>query len=121
MASVPSKRKPTRHPRRAFEHILANIEDIRRFTVGLDERTFKGTNLVVAAVERCLGRLTEAAFRLGGTAEAMAPSVPWDRIRGLGNILRHDYDVVSLDTLWQIVMGDLDELERACRDALAAQ
>jgi uncharacterized protein with HEPN domain len=118
MASVPSERTPTRHPRRAFEHILAAIDDIRRFTTGMDEAAFKADDKTVAAVERCLSRLTEAAFRLDTIAETLAPAVPWKEIRDLGNILRHNYDSVRLDTIWQTVKDDLDPLEAACQQAL---
>lgn len=120
MASVRSERTPTRHPRRAFEHILASIDDIRRYTAGMDAAGFKADDKTVAAVERCLSRLAEAALRLGTIAETLAPGIPWKQIRDLGNILRHNYDTVRLDTIWQTVTDDLDQLEPACQQALAA-
>jgi uncharacterized protein with HEPN domain len=116
---VPSERTPTRHPRRAFEHILAAVDDIRRYTAGMDEAGFKADDKTVAAVERCLSRLAEAAFRLDTVAETVAPGIPWRKVRDLGNILRHNYDTVMLGTIWQMVTDDLAPLEAACRQALA--
>jgi uncharacterized protein with HEPN domain len=109
----------TRYPRRTFQHILDNVAAVRRFTAGLDERTFKANELVIAAVERCLSRISEAAVRLGDTAETVAPGPPRDQIRKIGNHLRHAYDIVNLDTIWEIVSLDLDALEFACSQALA--
>jgi uncharacterized protein with HEPN domain len=113
MVSVPSK-----HPRRRFQHILDNIEAIRDFTQGLDRQTFEADRRTVAAVERCLGRLSEAARKLDDSASAVAPGPDWDQIRGLGNRLRHEYDTVSLDVIWGIVVKHLAPLEAACRQAL---
>jgi ribonuclease HepT-like protein len=44
------------------------------------------------AVERCLERISEAAAKLGELAPALAPDQPWQKIRALGNRLRHNYD-----------------------------
>ena len=119
MASVPSNLPPAKHPRRDLQHILDNIASLRAYTKGMDKDSFAADQRTMDAVERCLGRLTEAAKRLGGTAEELVPDIPWRKICGLGDILRHNYDNVSLETIWQIVTGGLDDLERACRDALA--
>jgi uncharacterized protein with HEPN domain len=109
----------TKRPRRTFQQILDNIAAIRRFTAGLDEKAFKGDELVIAAVERCVSRISEAATRLGDTAPDVTPNLPWDQIRKIGNHLRHAYDAVNLDTIWEIVAVDLDVLELACNQALA--
>ena len=49
----------------------------------------------VDAVERCMQRITEAAIRLQPQAAEWLPGQDWDAMRGFGNVLRHDYDVVS--------------------------
>jgi uncharacterized protein with HEPN domain len=71
------------------------------------------------AVERCLGRISEAAVKLGEAAERLAPSVRWDEIRAFGNRLRHGYDTIRPSRIWLIVRDDLDSLEAACQSALA--
>lgn len=62
------------------------------------------------AVERCLERLCEAAFRLGEDAERLMPNQPWADIRGMGNRLRHGYDRLSLDVIWNSIQDDLPSL-----------
>ena len=109
-----------RSKRPAFQDIIHNVGLVRRFTQGLDEKTFKSNDLVIAAVERCLSRISEAAHRLGKEAETIAPGPPWDLIRSIGNRLRHAYDLVDLDIIWGVVVtDDLNELENACNRALA--
>ena len=71
------------------------------------------------AVERCLQRITEAVIRLGDQAEILIPEVPWHRVRGFGNRLRHNYDSIEEDRLFDIDRADLPVLCAHSRAALA--
>jgi uncharacterized protein with HEPN domain len=84
----------------------------------MDEITFEGNRLVYDAVERCLERISEAAAKLGELAPALVPDQPWRDIRALGNRLRHEYDEIREERLWEIVRTDLPSLCKACEDAL---
>ncbi len=44
---------------------------------------------------------------------------PWGDIRGMGNRLRHAYDRISLDVIWNAVSYDLPGLATDARRALA--
>jgi uncharacterized protein with HEPN domain len=73
----------------------------------MDFQAFREDSETVAAVERKLQVISEAAVRLGSDAEANVPNVPWRDIRGIGNWLRHQYDRVELETIWKTVTQDL--------------
>jgi uncharacterized protein with HEPN domain len=51
-------------------------------------------------------------------APTLMPGQPWQEIRALGNRLRHEYDAIREDRLWDIVQIDLPPLCAACEDAL---
>ncbi len=110
---------PSKRAGRRFQDILDNIESIGRYTRGMSERKFVANDLVADAVERCLSRISEAARKLGKTAETLVPDEPWPKIRGLGKLLRHDYDIVLRSIIWEIVRDNLPSLRRACRKALS--
>ncbi len=74
--------------------------------------------MVIDAVERCLSRISEAAVKLGPEASVLVPDQPWHNIRGLGNRLRHEYDVISPRDLWAIVTDNLPSLRADCQTAL---
>ena len=57
---------------------------------------FREDPRTVAAIERKLLVISEAAIRLGAQAEAQCPEVPWREVRGIGNWLRHQYDRIDL-------------------------
>jgi len=111
---------PSSKPRQRFEDIVSNIDAISRYSAGLDEAAFAANPMVIDAVERCLSRISEAAVKLGDNAVQLAPDQPWHNIRGLGNRLRHEYDLVSPRDIWAIVTGRLPALRAACEQAIAA-
>jgi uncharacterized protein with HEPN domain len=103
---------------------LADIRDaitaIEQFTTDMDFDAFRDDPKTIAAVERKLQVISEAAVRLGAHAEALCPALPWHDIRGIGNWLRHQYDRVDIETLWNTVTDDLTALKAAVSRALDA-
>jgi uncharacterized protein with HEPN domain len=61
----------------------------------------------VAAVERKHLLMGEAAVRLGDDADRLRPGLPWHNICGIGNWLRHRYDRVDIEMVWNTVIDDL--------------
>ncbi len=64
--------------------------------------------------------ISEAAVRLKDSGEALCPGVPWREIRGIGNWLRHQYDRVDVETIWNTIQDDLPPLGSAVDRALQA-
>lgn len=65
------------------------------------------------AVTRCLEVVSEASCRVPDSMKSKYPDIPWAKIAGIGNILRHEYRSVSIDAIWQVVRTHLAELARA--------
>lgn len=66
-----------------------------------------------AAFERHLEVISEAARNLPKDWMDSQPEIPWPKVAGLGNLLRHVYQHVDGHILWQIYVGDLPRLQRA--------
>ena len=71
---------------------------IEQFTLGMDFEAYREDFKTMAAVERKLLLISEAAVRLGEQGPALCPGLPWENIRGIGNWLRHQYDHVRRST-----------------------
>jgi uncharacterized protein with HEPN domain len=99
--------------------ILDAIVAIEQFTQGMDLDSFRQDPKTIAAVERKLQVISEAAVRLGEQAEALCPGLPWRDIRGIGNWLRHQYDRVDIETIWNTLTRDLPPLKAAVHRALS--
>ena len=105
-------------PQRWFRDIADAIGMVEEFTAGMDFEAFRSSPMAVAAVERKLQIISEAAIRLGDQAERQCPGQPWRDIRGIGNQLRHAYERVDLRTVWSTITGDLPPLKAAVLRAL---
>ncbi len=84
----------------------------------MDLVAFEQDRKTYDAVERCLERISEGAAKLGDIATALMPEQPRQKMRALGNRLRHEYDAIRADRIWDIVQTDLPALCSACEDAL---
>ena len=110
---------PFSGPELPLRDILDSIDQIEQFTVGMDLESFRLDPRTVAAVERHLEKISEAARRLGNDAETVCPGPPWREIRGLGNWLRHQYDKVDVEMVWNTIQDDLPALRTAVRMSLS--
>jgi uncharacterized protein with HEPN domain len=97
--------------------ILEAFEAIQRFISGMEFESFKSDEKTLAAVERKLLIVSEAARRLGEDADKLCPGIPWNNIRGIGNWLRHQYDRIDPAVLWETVQRDLPPLKAAVKQA----
>jgi uncharacterized protein with HEPN domain len=109
---------PFREPALSLRDILQSIDMIVQFVRGMDLEAFRGDPKTIAAVERKLLLISEAAVRLGDDADRLCPGLPWRNIRGIGNWLRHQYDRVDVETLWNTVIDDLPSLRSGVLRAL---
>ena len=110
---------PFNEPSLPLQDILDAILMIREFTGKMSFEEFRDDTKTIAAVERKLLVISEAAIRLGENAPALIPEIPWRNIRGIGNWLRHQYDRVDVATIWSTVIGDLPPLTASIRRVLS--
>lgn len=99
--------------------IVENIGRAESYVEGRNFASFASDTMRVDAVERCLQRITEAVIKIGPQRMAkIAPDLPVAAVRGLGNLLRHEYDQINLEIVYATVINDLPELRAGCARAL---
>ncbi len=59
------------------------------------------------AVLRRFESIGEAASRLAPETQALFPDIPFRAMRGMRNIIAHDYGEVDLELVWQTAEADL--------------
>lgn len=100
--------------------ILDNIDAAIGYVGSQTLDSFSQNDLVIDGCERCLQRITEAAIKLGEERfSAIAPNVRFALVRGMGNMLCHDYDLISPRIVFETVRFDLSVLASDCRRYLA--
>ena len=106
----------SRDPAVVLEDMIAEIDAILWATASIEFETFRDDWTVRRAVERGVEIISEASRRLPAELTARRPDIPWNKVKAIGNIFRHEYDRVSSKVLWDLVRSDLEPL----RAALAA-
>ena len=102
---------PRRSWRLRVEDTLQAIDRIRGYVSALDREGFFGDQRTVDAVIRNLEVVGEAARHIPEEIQARYPSLPWNEMRSMRNLLAHAYFLVDLDVVWKTVQDDLPEIE----------
>jgi len=108
-------------PTARLTDIIEAAELIRSEMAGVTLAAFEADRRKRWLVERGIEIISEASRRLPGEMKARHKEIPWPKVAGIGNVLRHDYADVAHDVLWHVVRDNLPPLEKACRDELAAE
>ena len=101
--------------------ILDAIERIRAEMVGVSIDAFEADWRKRWLVERGVEIISEASRRLTDELKARHPEIPWAKVAGIGNVLRHEYEGISAPVMWKLVQDDLTPLEQVCREELARE
>ena len=102
-----------RHIVRYCDQIDATVE---RF--GRDEAVFTSDIVYQNAVALCLLQIGELTGRLSEGYRNAHSEMPWRQIRGLRNIIAHNYGSIDAETTWEIVEADIPALRHFCEHAL---
>lgn len=97
-----------------LDDILDAITQIRLYVSGMSQEEFAKDRKTQDAVVRNLEIIGEAAGKLPEEVLKRAPQIEWRKIRGLRNIVIHQYFRINLSIIWDIVQNKLAPLEAAC-------
>jgi uncharacterized protein with HEPN domain len=112
---------PPREWRLRIEDILDAATRIGRYIEGKDLAAFVADALTLDAVSRCFGIIGEAATHVPSDITAAHPEIPWAEMRGLRNIVVHEYFGVTNETLWKTAREDLPTIIEPLRVLLGTQ
>jgi len=87
---------PPRQWKLYLEDILSAIEKIQRYTQGMDLEKFRVSDITIDAVIRNFTVIGEAARQIPSEIELRYNQVPWQKMRGLRNIVVHEYFGVDM-------------------------
>ena len=91
---------------------LEAIECIERYA-RKGREVFERDELVQVWIVHHMQVLGESLSRLSEDVRGSAPEVPWNKIRGMRNLLVHHYFGIDLDVVWTAVEKDLPSLRSA--------
>jgi uncharacterized protein with HEPN domain len=112
---------PPREWRLRIEDMLEALEDIRRYASGKSAEDFRSDRKTIQAVLYNLAVLGEAARFVPDDVIARHADIDWSKMRGLRNVLVHEYFGADVTIVWQTIESDLpplaDKLRQVLQDA----
>jgi uncharacterized protein with HEPN domain len=93
-----------------IKDILLALERITQYTEGMTWETFRADAKTVDAVIRNIELIGEATRHVPEDIVARYPQIPWTEMRGMRNVLIHEYFLVSVPILWQTLTENLPPL-----------
>jgi uncharacterized protein with HEPN domain len=102
-----------------LEDILEAIDTIGVYTSGKTQTNYAAERMLRDAVERNIERISEASRHVPMGLKAKRSGIPWSKVAGIGNILRHAYPIVDDSLIWEVVVRDLPPLRLAIERMLA--
>jgi uncharacterized protein with HEPN domain len=105
-------------PRRVdhvLHDILQAIERVEEVTRGKTLSEFEASWQLRWIVQRAIEIISEASRSIPHELASTQPDIPWPSVRGIGNVMRHDYDTLSDPIVWRVVVDELPKLKLAIR------
>ncbi|MFY9642863.1 MAG: HepT-like ribonuclease domain-containing protein [Rhodomicrobium sp.] len=94
-------------------HIARSIAAMESYWDGKTFEDFEASEPLRAATERHLLIVSEAVRHIPHSDKDNHPQIPWRDIAGIGNILRHGYEMIDPQRIWSVVKADLKPLKAA--------
>ena len=104
-----------------IEDILEACRRIVEYVLNMDEQTFAADQRTVDAVVRNLAVIGEAAKHLPEDLITKNPDIPWAEMRGIRNVVVHEYFGISIPIIWKTVQEDIPPLIPPLQDILDSQ
>ncbi|RII25259.1 MAG: hypothetical protein CXR30_18945 [Geobacter sp.] len=104
-----------------LEHIIAAIQRIHRYTLGMTELDFLENEQVQDAVLRNIEIIGEAARNIERSSPefvALHSEVPWEEVYLMRNRICYGYFSVDLEVVWHTVQRYIPELEKQIQDLI---
>jgi uncharacterized protein with HEPN domain len=99
--------------------IIESVELAISHATGLDAEAFAAANHQRDAALFRIAVIGEAASHLPAEIQALAPEIPWERVKGMRNHIIHGYWQIDFVIVAQTIAMDLEALEAAARRLIA--
>src|SRR5699024_932882 len=90
-----------------LRELLAFADDVQRHVVGRGEQDFLSSRRSQLVAEALLHRLGEAVSRLPAPFRSANPQVDWAAMKGMRNVVAHEYGFIDYGMVWRALAEDL--------------
>jgi len=92
-------------------HILDSIKNIEDFTNGVNYETYVNDFKLRLAIVKLLEIIGEASNGLTEDLQNKFTDIEWSILKGIRNILVHEYFGIDYDIIWDTIKNNIPELK----------
>lgn len=94
-----------------LHHILDSIREIESYVAEADLNSFLENSMMRFACVKQLEIIGEASGQITSETKAKFQDVEWNKMRGMRNVLVHEYFGIDSQIVWEIILEDLPILK----------
>jgi uncharacterized protein with HEPN domain len=98
-----------------IEDILDAIDSILEYTSYMDQSSWEKDRKTIDAVIRNFEIIGEAATHVPEDVQNNYREVPWSQMKGIRNLLIHEYFGVDVDVVWETIQKDIEPLKKSLK------
>ncbi len=101
-----------------INHILEIIKEAIETFDDVDFTTFSNENIYQRTAERLIEIIGEASANVTEQTKNECQNIPWRIMKGMRNILIHEYFKTDVETVWNTIKFDIPSLEQPLLNVL---
>jgi uncharacterized protein with HEPN domain len=94
-----------------LQHILDSINDILLFTKDVDYESYLADYMLRLAVVKLVENIGEASNCISKGTIKKYPEIEWSILKGIRNILVHEYFGIDYELIWNSIKVNIPELK----------
>lgn len=102
-----SSGRPDDRVRQSLADILRFADEVQRFVLARGEQHFYSDRPTQLVAEALLHRICEAVSRLPDEFTEEHPEVAWRQMKGMRNVVAHQYGFIDYRIVWRALEGAL--------------
>lgn len=107
-----------RETRHFAQDILDAINVVNRAIQDKSFSDFQNEDILRFGLERAVEIISEASRHIPDDLKATRSEIPWQGIKAIGNVLRHEYHGLSDNIVWKAIIDELPRLRVAVQAIL---
>ncbi|MBM3326612.1 MAG: DUF86 domain-containing protein [Calditrichaeota bacterium] len=104
-----------------LKDIQESCHKIQRYTAGFTLETLTGDEMRLEAVVRNIEIIGEAVKHIPEEIKLNYPDVNWKSIRGMRNIIVHEYFGLDYDMIWSVIQEFIPKIETQINAILSCE
>jgi uncharacterized protein with HEPN domain len=93
-----------------LDDILNSAKNAIAYLSKVNYKEFIKDEILQDAVIRRIEIIGEASSRVSDNSQNKYPELPWREMKGMRNLLIHEYDAIDLEEVWNTVKNELPNL-----------